>query len=84
MAQGGQNTILVQLNEPYHGQTMWLFGSKKAIYDYLPVEVVGIGLTTLQNRPLPIGATYANRKCTMYRLEIMRSNTRKLNKRNEL
>lgn len=44
-----RKVIHVELKEPYKGQRHWYFGSAAAIYDTLPVEVVGIGLTSLWN-----------------------------------
>jgi hypothetical protein len=66
--------ILVELNTPYMGQTKWLFGSKKAIYDTLPANVVGIALTTLQNR-YNLEEIYENPKCKMQKLVLHRTVT---------
>ena len=39
--------IHVELKEPYHGKIHYYFGSKAAIYDTLPIQVVGIKLESL-------------------------------------
>lgn len=73
MAEGGNNAVLVQLKgEPYEGRTLWLFGSKKAIYDYLPQRVLGIGLVTLQNRNIT-HKPYENELCLIQKLEVLRA-----------
>lgn len=73
MAQGGQNAVLVQLKgAPYKGKQVWLFGSKKAIYDYLPQRVLGIGLVTLQNRNIT-HQPYENELCIIQKMEVLRA-----------
>lgn len=77
MAQGGQNAVLVQLKcAPYNGKQAWLFGSKKAIYDHLPQQVLGIGLVTLQNRNIT-QKPYENELCIIQKLEVLRASRRK-------
>lgn len=44
-----RKVIHVELNEPYNGQKHYYFGSITAIYDILPIEVVGIAHTSLWN-----------------------------------
>lgn len=44
-----RKVIHVELNEPYNGQQHYYFGSITAIYDILPIEVVGIAHTSLWN-----------------------------------
>lgn len=73
MAEGGKNAVLVQLKgAPYEGKSLWLFGSKKAIYNYLPQRVLGIGLVTLQNRNIT-HKPYENELCLIQKLEVLRS-----------
>lgn len=73
MALGGQYAVLVQLKDtPHNGQYVWLFGSKKAIYDYLPQELLGIGLTALQNRNIS-KKPYENQYCIISKMELLRS-----------
>lgn len=73
MAEGGKNAVLVKLKgASYEGRNLWLFGSKKAIYDYLPQRVLGIGLVTLQNRNIT-HKPYENELCLIQKLEVLRS-----------
>lgn len=44
-----RKVIHVELKEPYKDKQHWYFGSVTAIYDILPVEVVGIAHTSLWN-----------------------------------
>ena len=44
-----RKVIHVELNEPYNNKHHWYFGSILAIYDTLPVDVVGIAHTSLWN-----------------------------------
>ena len=44
-----RKVIHVELNEPYKNKHHWYFGSITAIYDILPVDVVGIARTSLWN-----------------------------------
>nr|DAH61524.1 MAG TPA: hypothetical protein [Caudoviricetes sp.] len=44
-----RKVIHVELNEPYKDKHHWYFGSITAIYDILPVDVVGIAHTSLWN-----------------------------------
>ena len=41
--------IHVELREPYNGKIHYYFGSKAAIYDTLPEELVGIAKESLWN-----------------------------------
>lgn len=80
MAEGGKNAVLVQLKgAPYEGRHLWLFGSKKAIYDYLPQRVLGIGLVTLQNRNIN-HKPYENELCLIQKLEVLRASREKATK----
>lgn len=73
MAEGGKYAVLVQLKgAPFGGRHLWLFGSKKAIYDHLPQQVLGIGLVTLQNRNIT-HKPYENELCLIQKLEVLRS-----------
>ena len=44
-----RKVVHVELNEPYKDKCHWYFGSITAIYDILPIEVVGITHTSLWN-----------------------------------
>lgn len=44
-----RKVIHVELKEPYKDKCHWYFGSIIAIYDILPVDVVGIAHTSLWN-----------------------------------
>lgn len=64
--------MLVILKQPYRGQTLWLFGSKAAIYDYLPMSIVGIAKTTLQSHVNLDKQPYENNFCTIQRITLYR------------
>ena len=49
MRRSGNYIILVELPQPYNGQKRWLFGSKGAIFQHLPAELLGITLNYLRN-----------------------------------
>lgn len=70
-AKGTANAVLVILKQPYKGNTLWLFGSKAAIYDYLPSNVVGIALTTLQSH-VNLNTPYENNLCIIQRITLYR------------
>ena len=44
-----RKVIHVELNNPYADKCHWYFGSITAIYDTLPIDVVGIAHTSLWN-----------------------------------
>ena len=44
-----RKVIHVELNKPFGDKRNWYFGSIAAIYDILPVDVVGIAHTSLWN-----------------------------------
>lgn len=71
-AKGTANAVLVTLKQPYRGQTLWLFGGKAAIYDYLPSSIVGIAQTTLQSRVNLQHGVYENNFCTIQHLTLLR------------
>lgn len=71
-AKGTGNAILVTLKQPYNGATLWLFGGKAAIYDYLPSSVVGIALTTLQSHVNLEKQPYENKLCTIQHITLYR------------
>lgn len=54
--------IHVELREPYNGKIHYYFGSKAAIYDTLPEELVGIAKESLWNVDLSDGE-YSNKHC---------------------
>jgi hypothetical protein len=73
--------IHVELKEPYNGKTHYYFGSKTAVCQYLPAEIVGIKKASLWNVDLN-EKTYENRQCIiragkLYRVPTMRGNKRK-------
>ena len=71
-AKGTTNAVLVTLKQPYRGQTLWLFGGKAAIYDYLPMSIVGIAKTTLQSHVNLDQQPYKNNFCTIQRITLYR------------
>lgn len=52
----------VHLHEPYEGKNDYYFGSIKAIYSYLPGEVLGVKYTTLTAKKF---TGYENKKCVI-------------------
>ena len=56
--------IHVELKEPYQGKIHYYFGSKAAIYDALPIQVVGIKLESLWAINLE-QKEYNNKLCTI-------------------
>jgi len=68
--------IHVELTEPYKGEKHYYFGSKAAIYDSLPVDIIGIKLESLWNYDL--SKPYVSKKCTI-RVGILRRKSRKNN-----
>ena len=72
-----RKVIHVELKEPYKGRRNYYFGSAAAIYDTLPIEVVGISLATL------CGAdTYHGALATIRKRELLTKSTNR-GKRNE-
>ncbi len=71
-AKGTGNAVLVILKQPYRGRTLWLFGGKAAIYDYLPMSIVGIAKTTLQSHVNLDQQPYENNFCTIQRITLYR------------
>ena len=49
-----QKVIHVELKEPHKGKRHYYFGSKAAIYDELPEEVIGIKKESLWNVDLEL------------------------------
>lgn len=56
--------IHVELKEPYQEKIHYYFGSKAAIYDTLPIQVVGIKLESLWAINLE-QSEYNNKLCTI-------------------
>lgn len=56
--------IHVELNEPYQGEKHYYFGSKTAIYDHLPEDIIGIKKESLWNVDLK-KEQYQNKFCTI-------------------
>jgi hypothetical protein len=76
-----RKVIHVELKEPYKGRRNYYFGSAAAIYDTLPIEIVGISLATLWNRFC--GAdTYHGALATIRKRELLTKSTNR-GKRNE-
>lgn len=83
-AKGTGNAILVTLKQPYRGETLWLFGGKAAIYDYLPSSIVGIAKTTLQSHVNLDQQPYENNFCTIQRITLYRKRQAASNDQQEL
>lgn len=71
----GNKVIIVELNEPYKNKKRWIFGSKAAIYQHLPVSVVGISRTTLQCKVNLSKASYTTSTCVISQDEMLRAST---------
>lgn len=71
----GNKVIIVELNEPYKDKKRWVFGSKAAIYQHLPVSVVGIALATLQCKVNLNNAPYFTSTCVISQDEMLRAST---------
>lgn len=56
--------IHVELKEPYQGKIHYYFGSKAAVYNTLPIQVVGIKLESLWAINLE-QSEYNNKLCTI-------------------
>lgn len=59
-----RKVIHVELHEPYKGKRHYYFGSITAIYDVLPVDVVGLSKETLWKNSLKNGE-HIGRKATV-------------------
>lgn len=59
-----QKVIHVELKEPIKGKRHYYYGSKAAIYDELPEEVIGIKKESLWNVDLD-KVEYQNKFCTI-------------------
>ena len=67
-----RKVIHVELHEPYQGKRHYYFGSVAAIYDVLPLDVVGIARETLWNTLNDgeyTGRRATNRKVTLHSKE---------------
>lgn len=71
--------IHVELNEPYQGEKHYYFGSKTAIYDHLPENIIGIKKGSLWNVDLEKGE-YKNRHCIIRMGVLRRKETSRGNK----
>ena len=58
-----RKVIHVELKVPGNGPKHFYFGSKKAVYDVLSSEVVGITYRTLLNCVKLSNGPYENKKC---------------------
>lgn len=66
--------IHVELVEPFEDEFNFYFGSKAAIYQHIPEEIVGIKLESLWNVDLN-EAEYKNRLCTIRMGSLKRKQT---------
>lgn len=57
-----RKVIHVELKEPYKGKHHYYFGSVTAIYETLPLEIVGISKESLWNWNSSKGGEYTGRK----------------------
>ncbi len=55
--------IHVDLNTPYRGKKHYYFGSKSAIYEQLPSDIIGIKKESLWN--IDLAEDYKNKLCTI-------------------
>jgi hypothetical protein len=78
----GNKVIIVELNEPYKDKKRWVFGSKTAIYQHLPVSVVGIALTTLQCK-VNLSNPYTTSTGTISQDYILRASTNRGRRKEE-
>lgn len=62
--------IHIELKEPYRGKRHYYYGSKTAIYEHLPEEVLGIKKESLWNIDLD-QEEYKNNLCTI-RMGVLR------------
>lgn len=76
-----RKVIHVELKEPYKGRRNYYFGSASAIYDTLPIKVVGIRLESLWN--CFCGAdTYHGALATIRKRELLTKSTNRGKKGN--
>ena len=68
--------IHVELREAYKGKIHYYFGSKAAIYDTLPEELVGIAKESLWNVDLS-NVEYSNKHCIIRMGKLKRKQQRK-------
>lgn len=66
--------IHIELKEPYEGKKHYYYGSKSAIYEHLPEEVIGIKKESLWNIDLEKDE-YQNRLCTIRMGRLRRKQT---------
>ena len=71
MKRNGDKIVHVQLVQPYNGKANYYFGSIAAIYDTLPVEIVGIAKSSLWE----MGDLYQGKKATIRKSTIIRKRT---------
>lgn len=57
-----RKVVHVHLYIPYKNKVDWYFGSLKAIYSFLPEDVVGIKYNSLRNALIRQGGVYENCK----------------------
>lgn len=73
MKRNGDKVIYVHLATPYQGEEHYFFGSVAAIYDVLPVEVVGATKDSLWK--FLANGNYTNKKASFIKGMMLRKNT---------
>lgn len=63
--------IHVELEQPYQEKRHWYFGSKAAIYQVIPAEILGVSLTTLWKHK----GQYLGKHCTIREGVLIRQKT---------
>lgn len=61
----------VELKQPVDGKQHFYFGSKRAIFDVLPHDAVGITYRTLTNCVKLSNGPYENKKCVIRQGELV-------------
>ena len=83
MAKKQLKVIHVDLKEPVNGKAHYYFGSKKAIYDVLKHEEVGISYDTLRTKNITPLEPYLGRKATIRQDVLVTLNTVSNEKENQ-
>lgn len=83
MAKKQLKVIHVELKEPVNGKAHYYFGSKKAIYDVLKHEDVGISYDTLRTKNITNLEPYIGRKATIRQDVLVTLNTVSNEKENQ-
>lgn len=67
----------VILTSPYLGKKIYHFGSLAAIYQTIPVELIGVKLSRLYAVGVATGSVYTNQHCTIQQHELIRKRTKR-------